>query len=37
MKRSITVMTSSLALLILGLAFSFGTAVAQSAKDLVGT
>jgi Lipocalin-like domain len=37
MKRSITVMTTSLALLILGLAFSVGTAVAQSAKDLVGT
>ena len=28
---------TSLALLILGLAFSVGTAVAQSAKDLVGT
>ena len=37
MKRSITVMTTSLALLILGLAFSVDTAVAQSAKDLVGT
>src|SRR5882757_4453873 len=37
MKRSITVVTTSLALLILGLAFSVGTAVAQSAKDLVGT
>ena len=30
-------MTTSLALLILGLAFSVGTAGAQSAKDLVGT
>src|SRR5437868_4514391 len=37
MKRSITVMTTSLALLILGLSFSVGSAVAQSAEDLVGT
>jgi hypothetical protein len=37
MKRPITVTTTSLMLLILGLALSVGTAVAQSAKDLVGT
>ena len=37
MKRPITVTTTSLVLLILGLVFSVGNAVAQSAKNLVGT
>jgi Lipocalin-like domain len=37
MKRPITVTTTSLVLLILGFVFSVGNAVAQSAKDLVGT
>ena len=37
MKRPVTVTITSLVLLILGLALSVGTAVAQSAKDLVGT
>ena len=37
MKRSIPVTITGLVLLILGLVFSVGNAVAQSAKNLVGT